>query len=226
MANGKDLSFLRKFILFSEMSDEDLSTVASLLQTRIFKDGTNIFFEGEEGDRVYFLKKGRVKVKKTSPDGGEQILEIITPGDVFGEVVLFGIDRYPATTVAIGEVVVDYLSRSKFRRYFTNNPEIGWGMLKVMARKLARSQKRIENLGLRDTKGRVATLIMDMMRDFGEKNNQVVKLHFNRQELANFIGTSRETVSRTLSEFKSEGLIDIKGKKLIIKDIEGLKRWL
>lgn len=218
------LDFLKSFILFSEMKDEELKEIDKLLESRVYPDGATIFFQGDSGDKVYFLREGKIKVLKSSIEGDEQILEIIQPGGVFGEVVLFGIDNYPATTRALGEVKVDYLSRSKFREYFNNNPEIGWGMLKVMARKLARSQHRIENLGLRGTKGRVATLIIDMLYDFGDRKNNI-ELNFNRQELANFIGTSRETVSRTLSEFRNEGLIKINGNKIKILDLEGLKEW-
>jgi len=222
LADKKRVDFLKNFILFSEMSEEELTKIVELLESKTYPDGATIFFEGDEGDRVYFVKEGKVKAFKCTPEGDEQILEIIQPGDVFGEVVLFGIDRYPATTIALGEVKVDILSRDRFRNYFNSNPQIAWGMLKVMARKLFRSQHRIGNLGLRDTRGRVATLIIDMLHDFGDSESEFI-LEFNRQEMANFIGTSRETVSRTLSEFRNEGLIEIEGNKIFIKDLKGLK---
>ncbi len=206
------------------MTDKELSQVHELMEIRNYHDGTTIFFQGDKGEGVYFLQVGKIKAIKSSLEGNEQILEILQPGDIFGEVVLFGITEYPATTIAIGEVKVNFLSRERFKKYFNENPQIGWGMLKVMALKLKRAQHKIKNLGLRDTKGRVATLLIDLLFEFGDSQEKI-KLDINRQEMASFIGTSRETVSRTLSEFKSEGIIDIDGNKIFIRDLQGLKEW-
>ena len=222
MSPKNDLSFLKNFLLFSELKDKELQKINEIIITVNYPEQYTIFFEGEKGERVYFLNKGKVKVLRSSKEGNEQILDIIKEGEVFGEVVLFDIEEYPATTRTISEVEVSYLKRSHFREFFNNNPNIGWGMLKVMARKLTRSQHQIENLGLRKTRGRVATLILDMIDDFGSEENKVI-LNFNRQELANFIGTSRETVSRTLNKFKEEGLIKLEGDKLIVLNSEGLR---
>lgn len=221
----KEVDFLKNFILFSEMSTEKLKKINDLLQSETYPDNYTIFFEGETGDRVFFLREGKVKVIRSNKEGDEQILEIIQSGDVFGEVVLFGIDNYPGTTRTIGEVKVDYLTRDKFRNYFSNNPDIGWGMLRVMARKLTRSQHKIKNLGLRKTRGRVANLLIDMLNDFGDSDRNVI-LNLKQQELADFIGTSRETVSRTLNQFKKEGIIKIKGNKLTILNLEKLQNML
>jgi len=98
-------------------------------------------------------------------------------------------------------------------------------MLEVMAQKLRSSQRRIENLGLRNTKGRIASMLIDMMKDLDHNQNKVI-LNFKQRELANYLGTSRETVSRTLSEFRKKELIKTKGKKLFILDLEELKQYL
>ncbi|MFW6238517.1 MAG: Crp/Fnr family transcriptional regulator, partial [Halanaerobiales bacterium] len=136
----ENINYLREFILFSRMGDQNLKQIKELMVTKRYSPGEVIFLAGEKGDRVFFLKQGKVKVTKTSRTGDEQILEIIQPGEVFGEVVLFGIPEYPANAEAAGKVEVEYLTREKFRRFFCDNPEVGWGMMEVMARKLARSQ--------------------------------------------------------------------------------------
>ena len=224
MNKKEEYIFLKKFILFSNMNETHLNEISKLLSRKEYPAGTTLFFEGDPGENVYFLRKGKVKALKSNPSGEEQILEILQAGDVFGEVVLFGIDQYPATAVAMDDAEVVYLSRKKFKDYFYKNPELGWGMLQEMAHKLQRAQKKIENLGLRDTKGRVATLLIDLLYKFGDEKNKL-SLELNRQEMASFIGTTRETVSRTLSDFKNESLIEIKGNRIIIKDMEGLKGW-
>src|SRR6056297_714889 len=223
--SGKDFEYLKKFILFSELNDTQLTEINKFIKTKTYPAGYTLFQEGEKGNRVYFLKEGKVKVMKTKMDGSIQILEILQPGDVFGEVVLFGINDYPATARTLEDIKVDFLYKDDFKEYFNKNPQIGWGMLKVMAQKLAKAQHRIENLGLRNTKGRIARLIMDMIKDFGNKQDEFV-LDVSQKDLANFIGTSRETVSRTLSEFRKNNLVELTNSKLIVKDIKGLKKYL
>lgn len=213
---------IRKCTLFSELTEEELTDIANLMDTIKYPEGINIFFEGDQGDKVYFIRSGRIKVVKSSINGDEQILDLLKPGDVFGEVVLFGIDKYPATAITMEEVEVDFLSRTSFKNYFNENPGIAWGMLKVMARKLFKAQQKIENLGLRDTKGRVATMLIEMINQFSISNKKIA-LDINRQEMANYIGTTRETVSRTLSEFKKKDFIELERNSLYIKNLDGLK---
>ena len=222
--SSEDIKYLKSYVLFSYMELKHLEEISQLLERRSYPAGSTIFYEGEEGQGVYFLKKGRVKALKSNTEGEEQILEIMQAGDVFGEVVLFGIEEYPATTVAMEDTDVLFLSRSKFKEYFYQNPEIGWGMLHEMAIKLRNAQSKIKNLGLRDTKGRVATLLLNLYRKHGDENNEFT-LELNRQEMASLLGTTRETVSRTLSEFRNEGLIELDGNRVKIKDLDGLARW-
>lgn len=223
--SNMDINYLKEFILFSKLNDDQLHEINELIKTKTYPGGYTLFQEGDKGERVFFLKEGKVKVMKTKMDGSVQILEILQAGDIFGEVVLFGIDEYPASTRTLEDIKVNYLNKDDFKTYYNKNPQIGWGMLKVMAQKLAKAQHRIENLGLRNTKGRIARLIMDMIKDFGNNQNEFV-LDVSQKDLANFIGTSRETVSRTLSEFRKNDLVELKNSKLIVKDIEGLKKHL
>jgi len=222
--SSKEIAFLRKLTLFSGLKDKDLIEINNLLESETYNEGCMIFNQGEKGHRVYFVKKGRIKIIRTSEDGNEQILEILQSGDVFAEVILFGINSYPATAITLSNVTVQYLSRERFKTYFNRNPQIGWGMLEVMAYKLFRSQRKIENLGLRNTKGSVASLIIDMISDFDTDIG--LKLYINRQDMASLIGTTRETVSRTLSDFKKEGLIKIKDNNLYIYNIDGIRKYI
>ena len=224
--NNDSIKYLKEFILFSEMDQKRLQEIDNLMETKYFSKNHTIFMENETGNKVYFLRRGTVKILKTSRDGKEQILEIFNPGEVFGEVVLFGINNYPATVQTMNEVEVKVLSRQRFKDYFKNHPMIGWGMLKVMARKLYRSQHRIKSLGLRDTRGRVAAFLMEMYQEARAQEGEAINLKINQQEMADYIGTSRETVSRTLSLFKDENLIEIDRSKLSLLDPEGLEEYL
>lgn len=226
MKKGNNLEFLKRWILFAEMDRSELEQVNNLLESESFNSGDTLFLEGEVGDKAFFLKKGRVKVIKSTPTGDEQILDIFQPGELFGEVVLFGIGEYPATAVAMEQLQVEALSREKFREYFNQHPKIAWGMLSIMARKLYRAQSKIRDLGQRDAKGRVATLLLDLLNNSGDFQTEQAILDINRQEMADYIGTTRETVSRTLSEFRSLKLVEMKDNRIYIKDLAGLKQWI
>lgn len=225
-----EYNYLKNFVLFSEMSPDHLQQIHEIVTEKHFTKNQTIFFEEETGDSVFFLEKGRVKVFKISASGSQQILDIFNPGEVFGEVVLFGINSYPATAVALEPVKVTVLNRDKFRDFFNQNPKIGWGMLKVMAAKLYNLQRRIKDLGLRDSRGRLAALLLEMSNNIGitgkNKEKEWFDLKINQQEMADIIGVSRETVSRTLGFFRDEGLIKLKDKQLLITDVEGLKDLL
>ncbi len=222
----KNIEYLKQFVLFSQLEEKQLKEVDKLMNTKSFPEDYTIFFEGDKGENIYFLKKGKVKILKATASGKEQILEIIKPGNVFGEVVLFGFDEYPATTRTVNHVTVDILSRKKFKKHFNQNPDIAWGMLNVMAKKLYKSQHRIKNLGLRDTRGRVTSFIIDMAKEAKGNSFKNVPINISQQEIADYIGASRETVSRALNSLRKINLIDIKRNKLLVYDLDKLKSYL
>ncbi|SDL37969.1 Crp/Fnr family transcriptional regulator [Halarsenatibacter silvermanii] len=209
---------LKKVDLFSSMEEKQIEELSDLLEFHSFSEGEAIFRAGEKGRKMYLLKSGRVKIIKISPDGKEQIIKFLEKGEIFGEVVLFGVEYYPVTTICQKSSEIGILSRKKFRSYFLGNPMIGWNMLEVMAQKLYFTQQRIENLAMKDARRRISQALLELS---GADNNVVES--FNQEEFASYLGVTRETISRNISKMKREGLIKRKGSKLVIKDIESLK---
>ncbi len=215
---SSEKQLLKKVDLFSFMEEKQIEEVAGLLEFHSFSEGEAIFRAGEKGSKMYLLKSGRVKIIKISPEGREQIIKFLEKGEVFGEVVLFGVEHYPVTTICQESSEIGILSREKFRSYFLKNPMIGWNMLEVMAQKLHFTQQRIENLAMKDARRRISQALLELS---GADNNVVES--FNQEELASYLGVTRETISRNISKMKQEDLITRKGNKLIIKDIERLE---
>ncbi len=215
-----NIELLKSFSIFSSLTEEQLNDISGLLQYKSFSPGETIFIEGEIGTSMYFLKSGSVKIVKTNMEGEEQIIKFIEPGEVFGEVVLFGVKTYPATTICQKKTETALLTRDSFREYFLSNPEIGWGMLKTMAGKLYFSQGRIKSLALQNSRARIAQAIYDLAEK--EKRGYVLK-NLSQEDLANYLGITRETVSRNMSRLKEENLIESSGGELILLDREGLK---
>ncbi len=214
------IELLKNFSIFSSFEQDHLENIAEFLKNRSFVPGETIFREGDSGSYMYFLKSGRVKIVKTSAEGKEQIIKFLGPGEVFGEVVLFGIETYPATTICQQETEVLVLSRNNFRNYFLNHPEIGWGMLQTMAQKLYFSQKRIKSLALKNSRSRTAQAILDLAEN---QEGRAVLKNVNQKELAHYLGVTRETISRNFSKFQEEGLIIKQGSNVIIKNVQQLE---
>lgn len=216
-----DFTFLKSFLIFSDLEESQLKDIYELLNEKSYQKGETIFLAGDEGDSMFFLREGKVKITRNSPDGKEHIVKFIEPGEVFGEVILFGHEIYPATTICLEDSRLSLLKRDDFKDYFLKNPEIGWGMLKTMADKLFFSQSRIESLALLDSKTRIIQALLEMA---GEDDLALKEM--SQQQLANYLGLTRETVSRNISQLKDEGLIENKGRKILILDREGLEAKL
>ncbi|MGM0415104.1 MAG: Crp/Fnr family transcriptional regulator [Bacillota bacterium] len=216
-----DFTFLKSFLIFSDLEESQLKDIYELLNEKSYQKGETIFLAGDKGESMFFLREGKVKITRNSPDGKEHIVKFIEPGEVFGEVILFGHEIYPATTICLEDSRLNLLKRDDFKDYFLENPEIGWGMLKTMADKLFFSQSRIESLALLDSKTRIIQSLLDMA---GEDDLALKEM--SQQQLANYLGLTRETVSRNISQLKDEGLIENQGRKVLILDREGLEAKL
>lgn len=224
----KDIDILKKAPVFSELSNEDLEEIKNITIERNLPKGTTIFMEGDKGDAFYFVKSGKVKVYKTTSDGRELIFTILSPGDVFAEVSLFNDIDYPAGTEVLEDACIGMIRNEDLEDLIRENSEIALHIIKIFSKKLYDSQQKVKELALTDTYARTAQIIMQMAETKGIQTSEGIEFELNlsRQELANLIGTARETVSRVLSQFRKESSINIDRKNIIIKDVEKLQKWI
>lgn len=220
--------FIKKLPIFMDLSPEEAESVGQLTIVRKYRKNMIIFMEGEPGEALYFLLSGKVKISKLTEDGREQILHILQAGDIFAEVVLIDRGPYPATAEVIEEAQVGMLRNDDVENLIRTNPDIALKILKVMSKRLRQAQIQVRDLALRDTYGRLASMLLILAKDHGSPNDNGVKidLSLSRQELANLIGTSRETVTRILSDFKRSKVIDIDKQEIVIIDEKKLKSWM
>lgn len=224
----ENVGFLHRVPLFNGLDQEEFIQISKLTRERKYRKNMIIFVEGEPGEALYFLKEGKIKVFKNTPDGREQILHILQSGDIFAEVVLFDGGPYPATAETIEDSVVGLIKNSDMDELIKNNPDLGMKIMKIMNKRLVLAQTLIRDLALKDTFGRLASMLLILAKDHGEKNQQGVriKLALSRQDLANLIGTSRETVTRALSDFKKNKLIEMDKQSITLLKEEELLDWV
>ena len=211
---------LRRVPLFSDLPDEYLEKLARVAVKKTYPKDNVIFFEQDEGDSLFIIARGSVKIAKISNEGKEVILAILGLGEFFGDMSLLdGLPR-SATVIAVEETEVSSIRRKEFISLINDNPLIAVKLLSVLSQRLRDANSKIGNLALLDVYGRLARILMDFAKIEGRKleNGKIAFRRPTHQAIANMIGTSRETVTRTLGDLHRRGYIQISGKEIIIKD--------
>ncbi|MDF2891969.1 MAG: transcriptional regulator, Crp/Fnr family [Clostridia bacterium] len=219
--------YLKQISIFSQLKEDFLKKIDSISIMRNYTKGRIIFMEGEPGEAFYYIKSGLVKISKVSSDGREHILHILNEGHVFAEVTLFNNTSYPATAEVLEEAQIGMIKNSDLQKLIIENPEISLELIKYLNHRLIEAQNKVRNLALYDTFGRTAQALVKLSEDHGKKTSAGIELDLgiSRQELANIVGTTRETVIRVLAAFKKEKSIELDKSNIIIKDIDKVKAW-
>lgn len=215
-----DEELLRQVPLFSGLDSADLESLIVAVSRRKYPKDAVIFFENDPGDAMFMIINGRVKVTILSDDGREIILSILADKDFFGEMSLLDNEPRSATAIAIQDTEVAVLHQKDFLSIVEKRPRVAINLLSTLSGRLRKANHQIGSLALLDVYGRVAGVLLEMARDSGIRLKDG-RIRFRRpthQEIANMIGATRETVSRTFSDLHRQGYIEISGKNVIIHD--------
>ena len=213
-----DISLLRKVPLFEGLKDEDLEAIAKVTITRSYSKDQVIILAEEEGDSLFIIETGQVKVCIVSEDGREVILSLLGEGAVFGELSLLDGKPRSANVVATQDTDLYTVRRADFLQLIYKVPQIAVGMLAELAVRLRKTDRKIEGLALLDVTSRISETLLQLATEQGSETEDGILLE-NRpthQQLANMSGTTRETVSRVLKRLESQGYIITKGRSITI----------
>ena len=210
---------LRSVPIFSELTEADFSSLAKVANRRRYPKDSVVFFENEQGDFFFMILEGRIKVTILGDDGREVILSLLGSGDFFGEMALLDNEPRSATAIAVEDTELLSLHRNDFQAVLSDNRSITVGLIKVLTGRLRRANHQISTLALLDVYGRVARVIVDMAREEGRrlKDGRIAFRRATHQEIANRIGTTRETVTRMLKDLERQGMIHIEGREIIVQ---------
>jgi CRP/FNR family transcriptional regulator/CRP/FNR family cyclic AMP-dependent transcriptional regulator len=219
MKSSEAVDTLRAIPLFASVSEEDLQQVASHLIERRFPRNTTIVEEGLAGDYMYVIREGRVKVTKLSEDGREKILEFLDAGSFFGEMAL--LDRAPriASVKTLKPVRLLALSRSDFLNLLRKSPDLALSVIQELCKRLRTVDDQASALSFQRVKDRTKGLLERLARDPHEEGGRVTP-GLTHQQMADMIGTSRETVTRVVKELKQEGWLRQEGKRYLVQGAE------
>ena len=220
----------KKVPIFSSLSEEELIKIVNMTGHEAFKKGEVICNEGDKSETLVIINEGKVKLCKLTKDGKEQIIHILSSGDFFGELNLFNDNKsYNFSAYAISDVKICTLTKKKMDEILIKNPDISLKILKEVTRRLAETETLAQNLATNDVDARIAHMILDFGEKYGVSKGQdiEIKLPINREEMAHYVGVTRETISRKLSKFEDLDIIKLVGNKvIIIKNEDVLKEFI
>jgi CRP/FNR family transcriptional regulator len=209
----------RRVPIFSNLEEHELQQVVALIRRKRYQKGENLLFEWGELQGLVIINQGKAKAYSNTLEGKEQILHIFYPGDFFGEKNLF-VDKKTAYSVkAIEPVAICMISKKDFQSLIRKYPGITSKILEALVIKIENLENMIENMGSKSVDARMSKVLLDFMErslDIEKvENTEIFNLPLSREELANYIGVSRETVSRKLTGLQDLGIIRLIGNKKI-----------
>ena len=223
---GQKKKILRDVYLFSGVPEADLEALAHLAVSNAFARQATIFWEGREAQGFYLLSRGYIKLMKSSPEGKEYIIRLVGPGETFAEAAVFSDASYPATAMALEDCQTLFFPKAPFLRHLAASPTLARNMLATLSRLMLHLTRQLEDLSLKEVSARLARYLLERCQ---ERHGRIEKglafeLPTTKTHLAAYLGTIGETLSRTLSRLKSQGVIEVEKGRITITDPAVLKK--
>jgi CRP/FNR family transcriptional regulator len=212
--------------LFAGLDPEASETLVATMKPIEIARGDALFQEGEPGDRLYVVREGKIKLGRRSNDGRENLLAVLGPGEMFGELSLFDPGPRTMTATAVAETQLMGLGNDSLTGLLTGRPEVAKALLAALAQRLRRTNEHLADLVFTDVPGRVAKALLDLAERFGRpvENGVMVSHDLTQEELAQLVGASRETVNKALADFASRGWLKLEARAVLLLDVDRLRR--
>jgi CRP-like cAMP-binding protein len=219
------LGLLRELELFSGLSEEDVEAIGHATTMTRCHPGQVILSPDDPPDRIHILKRGKVRVYRVTPDGKQLTLDIYEPGTILGDMRLLGQDRLPeAYADAIDAAVICTITPDELRRLVERYPIIGVNIITFLSRRLQEAERELEAMAYQRVGQRLARKLIDLAQRFGVDTvrGTLIGTRLTQQELAEMVGTTRETLAHTLADFRRRDLLDTTNHQVLIRDAERL----
>ncbi len=219
------LWYMKKIPLLEDLPGDVLGELVKSVEMREVRRRQVIYIPGDPGQSIFLLNGGRVKISKVTRDGRELTLAYRVPGQIFGELCLGEGGPREEMAEAMENVLVTELDRTMFEKVIDRNPALAVALMRISNQRRQEVENKVARLIFRDVNAKLADLIISLGQEYGveDARGTLVAIKITHQEMANLIGSTRETVSLTLSHFKKSGLIAMDGRKVIVTNFDGLK---
>jgi CRP/FNR family transcriptional regulator, cyclic AMP receptor protein len=230
---------LKKLGMLKEEFTPDIKGLSRLLEAskpdkamKIFTEGRNInkykkkqtiYTEGNHPNRLYFVLKGKIKTYKTNEDGKELVIDLFSPGDFLGHIALLEGSAYKDTAEALAETELAVIPKEDFDELINNNPEITKKFIQLLAKNISEKEEHLLGLAYNSLRKKVADALILLQKKYQKKSDDNFSIDISRENLASIAGTATESLIRTLSDFRSEKMVDIVNGSIIITDQKKLE---
>ncbi len=215
---------VRGACLFSTLESCHLEIISDAKNINFYKKGSVIFHENNYPLGLYGLYKGKAKLYKTSEMGKEHILKLAKEGDTLGYRALISSEKYEVSAMAIEDCHICFIPKNLFLETLKVSPRLTDNVMALLTGDLRVAEEKIADLAQKTVKERVAETIISLKNFYGlDQDEKTINVNLSREDLANLVGTATETLIRSLSEFKKNKIIELKGKKIIIQNIKLLQ---
>jgi CRP/FNR family transcriptional regulator len=225
MLLSEKLRFFQSLSLFSSLTPSELEALQSMSSERRFEKGLFLFQEGDPAKGILIIKQGYVKVVKQAATGKNIVIRLVFPNEIMGEVAMFSNKSYPVSAQALVDTVVYEISRENMLSFTIKYPDIVLKLIGVCVGRLVEAYSTIDGLGTKGLEERIAITLLQLAKNVGKNNETdiILDISLSRQDLAEMVGGTQESVCRIMANLKREGIIKSLSRKIIISDLEGLK---
>jgi CRP-like cAMP-binding protein len=213
---------LLAYDIFKTLSENEIDALNQTMSCTFHKRGNIVYHEGSRINGSYIVVKGVLKIYKTGFDGKEQIIRFAKAGDLIGFRSVISDELACTTTKVINDAVLCYLPGDALTTLIKENPEFAMALMKLTCQELGESNKFLTDIAQKTVRERLAEVLLLLMDTFELDEDHTLQISLTREELANMVGTATESVIRLLSEFKSDKLIELNGRKIKLLNIPKL----
>jgi CRP/FNR family transcriptional regulator, cyclic AMP receptor protein len=228
MAEKTKLWYLENFNIFKGLKEDSKMELSRITSMREIDKNEPIYFANEPSKAIFFLKSGRVKIIKYTPDGKENIITLINPGEVFGEMAYLEEGMRTDFAITIEPSLICAINNNDLSEFINKNPSLNLKLVKLIGLKLKSFSERIEDLVFKDANQRVISFLLRIIEKSGKKVGEqiFIKPFLKHQDIAELTACSRQTVNYILTDLREQNIINFDRKKLIINDFSKLKGYL
>ena len=224
MVDTPTASILRRNFLFRDLPDSAIEQIAALAQLRDFSSGEMIFAEGDDGDALFAVVSGSVRVSRNSSDGKTVFLNLMEHGDIFGEISVLDGQARTATAEAGSDGRLIVITRAAFLELLERESRVALHLLKLFCSKLRWTTDVVHEATLLPVSQRIAKRLLSLARSHGRPRGDGFELQMSQSELANYLGISRQIVNQNLQKWREEGWIELSRSRIEIRDADAFER--
>ncbi|NUR59104.1 MAG: Crp/Fnr family transcriptional regulator [Catenulispora sp.] len=217
---------LRRTPLFATLDQDAAASLRASMTEIELARGELLFHEGDPGDSLYVVLRGKIKLGRTSGDGRENLVAVLGPGEMFGELSLFDPGPRSAGATALVDSTLLGLSSDELTPWLASRPDVARALLRAIARRLRRTNDSMSDLVFSDVPGRVAKALLDLSARFGTPAEDGIHVahDMTQEELAQLVGASRETVNKALADFAGRGWLRLEARAVVLTNVERLSQ--